>query len=193
MTVIDAIDTEDRRSLDRRSESYADRFGMGDLLLVEALLMHCELVLSEGNFVADLHLVEKPVRVALQYLSEVDADIAGGFAEAVHDAAQRGFMDSQHARQTVLPDARGVHPQLEVRVDVSIQAHVIALGFFGVAASRGEWDDCSCNSQLAIIVPKSEALFVNILLIGAVQKVPEKLLDFRSIRRYEASYSEICN
>ena len=100
--------------------------------------MHGELILSEGNFIVDLHLVEKPIWVALQYFRQVDSDVAGGFAKAVHDAAQRGFMNSQHARQTILPDAGGVHPQLEVRVNVSIQAHVIALGFYGVAASWRE-------------------------------------------------------
>ena len=100
--------------------------------------MHRELILGEGNFIVDLHLVEKPVWVALQDFRQMDSDIAGGFAEAVHDAAQRGFMNSQHARQTILPDAGGVHPQLEVRVNVSIQAHVIALGFYGVAASCRE-------------------------------------------------------
>ena len=51
------------------------------------------------------------------------SNVAGGLSEAVHDAAQRGFVDAQHARQAVLPDARGVHPQLEVRIDVSVQGH----------------------------------------------------------------------
>ena len=60
--------------------------------------MHGELILSEGNFIVDLHLVEKPVRIALQDLCEMDTDVASGFAEAVHDAAQRGFMNPQHAR-----------------------------------------------------------------------------------------------
>ena len=100
--------------------------------------MHRELILSEGYFIVDLHLVEKPVWVALQDFRQMDSDIASGFAEAVHDAAQRGFMNSQHARQTILPDAGGVHLQFEVRVNVSIQAHVIALGFYGVAASCRE-------------------------------------------------------
>ena len=36
-------------------------------------------------------------------------------------------MDAQHARQPVLPDAGGVHPQLQVWVDVSIQCHGFAL------------------------------------------------------------------
>ena len=100
--------------------------------------MHGELILSEGNFIVDLHLVEKPIWVALQYFRQVDSDVPGGFAKAVHNAAQRGFMNSQHARQTILPDPGGVHSQLEVRVNVSIQAHVIALGFYGVAASCRE-------------------------------------------------------
>ena len=108
--------------------------------------MHRELILSKGNFIADLHLVEKPVRVTLQDFRQVDTDVAGGFAEAVHDAAQGGFMNPQHARQTILPDAGGIHSQLEVRVNVSIQAHVIALGFYGVAASCGDRRDCYCET-----------------------------------------------
>lgn len=64
----------------------------------------------EGYFVADLHFVKKPVWIALQYLGKVYANIARGLSEAVHYAAKRGFMDAQHARKAVLPDARGVHP-----------------------------------------------------------------------------------
>jgi hypothetical protein len=109
-----------------------------DLLLAEELLVYGELIVSEGNVIADLHLVEKPIRIALQDFREVDTNVACGFAEAVHDAAQRGFMNPQHARQTILPDAGGVHPKLEVRVNVSIRAHVITLGFYGVAVSCGE-------------------------------------------------------
>lgn len=89
--------------------------------------MRYEVVVSEGDVVTHLHLVEQPIRVALQDFREVDANVAGRLAKAVHDSAQRGFMDPQHSCQAILPDAGGVHPQLEVRINVSIQGHSSAL------------------------------------------------------------------
>ena len=123
----------------------------------------------------------------------MDSDIAGGFAEAVHDAAQRGFMNPQHARQTILPDASGVHPQLEVRVNVSIQAHVIALGFYGVAASCGETGMTVTVNHIAITVPKLDSLFVNILLLEDARKISQKYQTSGSIQRYEDFHPQICN
>jgi hypothetical protein len=99
--------------------------------------MYSELMFGKGDFVVDLHFVEEPVRVALENLGQMRAEFASGFAKAVHDAAQRGFMNSQHARQTILPDAGGVHPQFQVGINVSIQAQVIALVFCRVAALQG--------------------------------------------------------
>jgi hypothetical protein len=32
------------------------------------LLVDCDAMVGEGNVIADLHLVEQPVRIALQYL-----------------------------------------------------------------------------------------------------------------------------
>jgi hypothetical protein len=87
------------------------------------LLVNRELTLRKGNFVIDLHLVEKPVRIALQNLRQMHADVARRFPEAIHDAAQGSFMNAQHACQTVLPDAGGVHPQLKIGINVSIQGH----------------------------------------------------------------------
>jgi hypothetical protein len=36
-------------------------------------------------------------------------------------------MDTQHACQAILTDARGVHPQLEVWINVSVQGNGLAL------------------------------------------------------------------
>jgi hypothetical protein len=77
------------------------------------------------------------------------ADIARRLPEAIHDSAQRGFMYAQHPRQTVLPDACGVHPQFQVRVNVSIQGHDFALVFDWAAAlaecDRGCYAKTQCN------------------------------------------------
>jgi hypothetical protein len=94
----------------------------------------CDATISEGNFVADLHFVKQPVRIALQYLGQVYANVASGLPEAIHDSAQGCFVNAQHACQAVLPDASRVHPQLEVRVNVSIQGHGLALDFYSAAA-----------------------------------------------------------
>ena len=97
------------------------------------LLVHCDLVADEG-LVVDLHFVEEPVRIALQDFRQVDADVAGWFTESVHDAAQGGLMDSQHAGQAVLANTGGVHAQLQVWIDVTIQGHSSARFAIGVAA-----------------------------------------------------------
>jgi hypothetical protein len=92
-------------------------------LLSANLLVGCDAMVSESNVITDLHLVEQPVWIALQYLGQMDADVAGGLPEAIHDSAQGGFMNAQHSCQPVLSDAGRVHPQLQVWVDVSIQGH----------------------------------------------------------------------
>jgi hypothetical protein len=120
--------------------------------------VHCDPIVSEGNVVADLHLVEQPVRIALQYLGKMHADIASGLTKAIHDSAQRGFVDAQHARQTVLPDASGVHPQLEVRVNVSIQGHDLSLGFCSAAALPWKAEMAVVETVSAIGVPNRESL-----------------------------------
>jgi hypothetical protein len=85
--------------------------------------MQCEVAVGERDVIADLHLVEQPVRIALEYFCEVDADITGRLAKSVHDAAEGGFMNSQHSGQAVLADTGGIHAQFQVWVDISIQAH----------------------------------------------------------------------
>jgi hypothetical protein len=82
--------------------------------------MHCELIADQGNVVADLHLQKQPVGIALEDLSQMGADVSGGFAEPIHDSAQGCLVNTQHAGQAVLPNSGGVHAQLQVWVDVSI-------------------------------------------------------------------------
>ena len=36
-------------------------------------------------------------------------------------------MNAEHTCQAVLPDAGGVHPQLQVGIDISVKAHSFAL------------------------------------------------------------------
>jgi hypothetical protein len=87
-----------------------------------------------------------------------------GSRKAVHDSAQGRFVDAQHSRQAVLPDARGVHPQLQVRINVSIQGHGFALVFYSACsvlwgAGEAVTAKHQCNPSA-----KAETLFVNILL-----------------------------
>lgn len=63
-------------------------------------------------------------------------------------------MDAQHASQAVLADARGVHPQLQIGINVSIQGHGFRFRFLL---------DCS-------------------VLWGAAETVAEKLLSNRSAK-----------
>jgi len=75
------------------------------------LLVKGELVFDKDEVIVGLHFVEQPIRVALEDLREVHADVTGRFAETIHDSAQGSFVNAQHFRQAVLPDAPGVHPQ----------------------------------------------------------------------------------
>ena len=87
------------------------------------LLMNGHVVFGESYFVAHLHFVKEPIRIALENLGKMNSNVASRLAKSVHDSAQGGFVDAEHSCQTVLPDARGVHPQFQVRVNVSIQCH----------------------------------------------------------------------
>jgi len=71
-----------------------------------------ELIFLKRHFVRDLHLVKEPFWVALQNLSQLHSNTPCRLPESVHDPAQGGFMNAQHPGQTILTDARGVHPQL---------------------------------------------------------------------------------
>jgi hypothetical protein len=82
-----------------------------------------EMMLIEGDIVDDLHFVKQPIGIALEDLRQVNPYIPGRFTEAVHDAAQRRFMNAKHSGEAILPNAGGVHAQLKIWVDVSIQAH----------------------------------------------------------------------
>jgi hypothetical protein len=105
------------------------------------LALSGDLIFGESNFIVDLHLVEQPIGVALEDLGEMNSDIARRLPETVHDSAQGGLVNAQHSRQTVLPNARGVNPQLQVRVNVSIHGHAFALGFYQVQRSAGDAEE----------------------------------------------------
>jgi len=131
--------------------------------------------IGEGYFVVDLHFVEQPVWIALEDLREVNADVAGRLAKAVHDSAEGRFVDAQHSCQAVLPDARGVHPELQVRVNVSIQGHGLALVLYRIAASCGEQQRLSLRNCTAIGLPNPKCLSVNILLRSSSWRIPKNL------------------
>jgi hypothetical protein len=121
-------------------------------------------IVSECDFVAHLHFVEQPVRITLEYLGEMDANVTCGLAKAIHDSAQRRFVNAQHSCQTVLPDARGVHPQLQVRVYISIQGQGLlsSLNWLRLPAMSGRSQ--LLNSDDAFCLPNLKSLHVNILL-----------------------------
>jgi hypothetical protein len=116
-----------------------------------------QVILCECDFVADLHLVEKPVRIALQNLREMNSDVTGWFAKSVHNPAQGRFVDAKHSCQTVLPDARGVHPKLQIRVYVSTQCHGYTLDFNWLRLSEGSKAAVTAPCR-AIRLPNSKML-----------------------------------
>ena len=122
---------------------YADAFCAASTSQQRNLKMSghvCGGLFSKSEIVTDLDLVEQPVWIAVQDLGQMGADVAGRLAETVHDAAQRRFMDAQHPSQTVLADPGGVHPQLQIGVDVTIQRHGVDLAsvaFSTLAGIRG--------------------------------------------------------
>ena len=137
------------------------------------LLVNGKVVFDEGEFIVGLHFVEQPIWVALEDLREMHADVTGWFTETVHDSAQGSFVNAQHFRQAILPDAPGVHPQFQVRVNVSVQGHGFALVFYRVAASCEIQKRLFLRKRHAIFVPTLKRLFVNILLRSYTQAVPE--------------------
>jgi hypothetical protein len=131
------------------------------------LLVNRDVIFGERDFVADLHLVEQPIGIALQNLREMNANIPGRLPEAVHDSAEGSLMDAQHSCQTVLPDARGVHPKFQVGINVSIQGHGFALVFCRVAASCGDQQRLLLRDYGAIRSPNLEGLICqHIVAVG---------------------------
>jgi len=98
------------------------------------LLMNGHVVFGESYLVADLHLVEEPIRITLENLGKVNSNVASRLAKSVHDSAQGRFVDAEHSRKAILTDASRIHPQLQVRVNVSIQGHGFALAYLLAAA-----------------------------------------------------------
>ena len=81
---------------------------------------NCELTSSAGDVVRNLHLQEEPFRVASEDIGQLGPEIAGGLAKSVHDSAQGSLVNAEHPGKAVLPNAGGVHSELQIRVDVSI-------------------------------------------------------------------------
>jgi hypothetical protein len=105
------------------------------------------------DFVTHLHLVKKPVWVTLQNFSQVDSNIAGWLPEAIHNAAQGGFVNAEHACKAVLPDACRVHPELQIWVNVSIQGHGLSRSTFMVFQPLASARELLLLSMYAIAVP----------------------------------------
>ena len=85
-------------------------------------------------------------------------NIACWLTKAIHNPAEGCLVDAQHSCQTVLPDACGVHPQLQVRINVSIQGHGFALVFYRFAASCGDQNKLLLRHCFAISVPNAKRL-----------------------------------
>jgi hypothetical protein len=107
----------------------------------------------------------------------VQADIAGGFPEAVHDSAQGRLVNAQHFRQAVLSDARGVHPELQIRVDISIQGHGFAL--FSIEWQRSEGtEELVLVRNNAIRLPKRETPICQHIVALRQLEIPKKSPNF---------------
>lgn len=82
-------------------------------------------MIDDEAFFGNQHLVEEPLRVAVQNLCNLRPKVMIGFAESVNDFAEVGFINAQHLRQAVLSNPAGEHPQLEIWVDVAINWHFV--------------------------------------------------------------------
>ena len=138
------------------------------------LLPDSKAVVDKRNLIADLHLVEQPFRVALENFCEVRADVASRFPEPVHDSAEGGFVYPQHSCQAVLADAGRVHSQLEIWIDISVQAHCFALDFLSALCVLSVQENF-CASLLAIRAPNEQTLIwqhiVAFCALGSSRKI----------------------
>jgi hypothetical protein len=82
-------------------------------------------MIDDKAFFSDQHLMEEPLRIAVQNLCYLRPKVMTGFAESVNDFAEVGFINAQHFRQAVLSYPAGEHPQLEIWVDVTIYWHFL--------------------------------------------------------------------
>jgi len=139
-----------------------------------SLLMGDEVIVVGGDIVTDLHFVEEPVWIAVKDFSQMGSNVAGGLAEAVHNSAQRRFMDAQHACEAVLTDAGDIHAQLQIGIDVSIQGHGAGLFSSVMQGPAASYAGLSMLDLQAIGLPNPESLFVNILLINWGRLFPEE-------------------
>jgi hypothetical protein len=133
-------------------------------------------IVRESYLIAYLHLVEQPVGIALKDFREVHSNVAGRLAESVHDPAQGSFVNAKHFGQTVLPDACRVHPQLQIRVNISIQGQGVSLVFNPAAGlSLEEYERLLMSKCPAILAPNHKPLCCQHLVSGTRLGSSQKL------------------
>ena len=90
-------------------------------------------------------------------------------------------MDAKHSCQAILADAGRVHPQLKVRIDVSIQGHG-SLSFDSGGSIRRGPEKAVLAIPLQIQGQSLSALFVNILLPACLNEAQKSFQVSRIIR-----------
>jgi hypothetical protein len=78
----------------------------------------------------NLYFLEQPLRVAIENFRDRLSEISTWLTKPIDDLAQIGLVDANHFGQTILAYTGGVNPQLEIRINVSVQGHgVVPLTF----------------------------------------------------------------
>ena len=69
--------------------------------------------------------MEQPLRIALQYFGDLRFELLTGLTKTVDYLAEMCLINSQHLCHSVLAQATGVDPQLQVWIDVTMNWHCI--------------------------------------------------------------------
>jgi hypothetical protein len=85
--------------------------------------------------------------IAVHDLRQMKTDLSRRLPKAVHNSAWRSFVYAQHPGYMVLPDARGVHSKLEVRINVPIRVHRLlpCIALAGSVGEKGCFTHILCN------------------------------------------------
>lgn len=61
----------------------------------------------------------------MQDLCNPRPQVIAGFTEAIYDLAEVSFVNSEHLGHSVLTKTGGINPQLQIRIDVTLNCHGI--------------------------------------------------------------------
>ena len=80
-------------------------------------------LLRKMHLCTNLYFLEQPIGVAIENFCDRLSEIPTWLAKPIDDLAQISLVNTNHFGQSILAYAGGVNPQLEIRVNVSIQWH----------------------------------------------------------------------